>query len=212
MRRKVAGISMALCGMKRVSGRGAPRLRTLRGPARRLLLLRSGRLVRGLLIAAAVAVLFFLNVVGSEAAPRLWFALEAAAAAGVEEAARDAGYTVVLGGAFLVVAGLLIASGARRVRNTVWVIEHGVAAVAEVVEVRRTTKWITRGKQSVFTAQWKATCAFGFAAKGSRGFDVDIAEGAVQPGDRLDVWHDPGIPANVLAVDALPRAVLAGID
>lgn len=213
MKRKIAGISMALCGMKKVSGRGAPRLRAMRGSSWPFLIPHSGRFVRGLLIVVVVAVLFCLNVVGTEAAPRYWFAEEEAAAAGVEEAARDAGYTVVIGGAFLAIAGLMIASGVRRIRKTIWVIEHGVAAAARVVDVRQTTQWLMRGKQSVFTIRWKATCELEFAKKGRRSFEITVAsEDTVKPGDSLDVWYDPGMPRNVLAVDAIPRAVLAGID
>jgi hypothetical protein len=212
MKRKTAGISMALCGMKKVSGHGAPRLRTMRGLSKLLLIPHSGRLVRGLLIVLGVAAWLQVNVAGSEAPPRTWFDPDLAAAAGVEGPARDAGYTVAFGGAFLVVAGLMIASGAGRIRRTVWVIEHGVAAVAEVVEVRETTRWLMRGPRGVFTTRRVASCTFGFARSGRRSFEVDVAVGAVEAGDHLDIWHDPGMPVNVLAIDAIPRAVLAGID
>jgi hypothetical protein len=210
--RVTAGLYMKLDRMERVSGR-APKQRTLRGASKVLLLLQAGRLVWGLLIIVGVAAWVKVNVVGSEAGPRFWFAPEDAAAAGLEKPAEDARLTILFGGAFLVAAGLMIASGVRRIRRAVWVAEHGVDGVATVVEIRQSTKWITRGPRSVFTIQWVVSCELEFARKGRRRFELFAASGeTVKRGDRLAVWYDPGMPRNVLVVDALPRAVLAGID
>ena len=50
-------------------------------------------------------------------------------------AADNAMFTIMFGGILLVIGGLLIQSGARRIAHAVWIIEHGVTASGTVKSI-----------------------------------------------------------------------------
>ena len=160
------------------------------GALRKILVMyRSGRIVKGLLVIAAVA----------------WIAYDNFTAHASEENIR---YTVIFGALFLLVALYMIASGARRMMRAIAVVECGAVTPAAFGSVSRSTRRTGTLSWGIYRHTWTASCAFSDAAGKNHGIEVVVPdERFLRKGDRIDIVYDPGMPANALAIDALPSIV-----
>ena len=122
-------------------------------------------------------------------------------------AADNALFTIMFGGVLLAVALFLVQGGARRMVNAIWVIEHGVPAIATVGEITRTTRRTGTLSWHIITHRWTASCAFKDASGKNGTLHVGMPEGYLKRGETIAVVYDPGLPGNALAVGALPRFV-----
>jgi len=106
--------------------------------------------------------------------------------------AEQALFTIIFGGPALLIALLMIRSGAGRIRKTIAIIESGSITSATVGRV----------------ADGEATARYRDSAGGRHRLTV-TARGPAAPkkDDQIPVVFHPALPANALAIDALPRFV-----
>jgi hypothetical protein len=119
-------------------------------------------------------------------------------------AADNAMFTIIFGGLLVIVAFLLVLTGARRMINTIWIIEHGAAAAATAGEITRKTRRSGTLTAAVFTSSWTASCRFKDSSGTNYTLDVGMPEGYLKRGDSVAVLYDPGMPDNAIAIGALP--------
>jgi hypothetical protein len=118
---------------------------------------------------------------------------------GLKCPAEDAMYTIIFGGLLLIVAIFLVQSGMKRIFHTIALIEYGTFTTAEVRSISGSTT-SARGHH-----KWVASCGYKDSAGKDFRFDVIYpTEKYLKKGDRVDAVYDPGMPANALAIDALP--------
>ena len=186
MKEKSGHLYMKLDRMKKTPARAGAKARTL-GPLRKLCLLyRSGRLVKGLFVIAAVS----------------WIAYDNFTSHATEENIR---YTVIFGALFLLVAFYMILSGILRILRAVSVIEYGMAASATVTGISRSTRRTGTLSWGIYIHTWVAACRYQDAAGKNHKIEV-IAPGEnyLKKGDRVDIVYDAGMPSNALAIEAFP--------
>jgi hypothetical protein len=124
---------------------------------------------------------------------------------GLKCPAEDAMYTIIFGGMLLVFAIFLVQSGVRRIARTIAVIEYGTLGVATVRSIARSTRRTGTLSHTVFIHKWVASCGFpDSSGKNTRLDVISSSENFLKKGDQLEVVFDPGMPANALAIDALP--------
>ncbi len=113
----------------------------------------------------------------------------------------DAIFAFIFGTLFSLIAIVLIRTGAKRVFNTIAVIEYGNTGTATVKNINKTI--ISRYKMG-----YMLTCEFQDTLWEKHHFQTfsKIAN-VVKTGDSLNILYDPGMPQNALSVDALPEYV-----
>jgi len=180
---------MKLDRFKKSPARASAKARSM-GPLRKILVMyRSGRIVKGLLVIAAVA----------------WIAYDNFTAHASEENIR---YTLIFGALFLLVAAWLIASGVRRMLRAIVVIESGTVTTASFGSVARSTRRTGTLTWGIFIHTWTASCAFSDASGKHHRIEVVVPdEQFLKKGDSIDIVYDPAMPANALVLDALPSIV-----
>ncbi|MBP7734620.1 MAG: hypothetical protein KA369_01480 [Spirochaetes bacterium] len=121
-------------------------------------------------------------------------------------AADNAMFTVLFGVPLVILAILLIVSGAPRIMRAIWVIEHGTAATATVGTITRKTETHMTGRVGVWrtTISWTATCSFTDASGKNCNVKVGMPEGLLKKGDEVGIVYDPAMPENAIAIGALP--------
>jgi hypothetical protein len=118
---------------------------------------------------------------------------------GVKCPAEDAMYTIIFGGLLLLIAIFLVQSGIKRIFHTIALIEYGTFTTAEVRGISGSTT-STRGPR-----KWVASCGYKDSSGKDFRFDVIFpTEKYLKKGDLVGAVYDPGMPANALAIDALP--------
>ncbi len=119
--------------------------------------------------------------------------------------AEDAMFTVIFGGVLLLIAAFLIQASARRMIRAIWIIEHGAIAAATVRSITRKSKIVWTMKYARTVIWWNVSCEFKDASGNSAKVTVNApSKDYVRKGDSIAVVYDPGMPDNVIAVDALP--------
>lgn len=121
-------------------------------------------------------------------------------------AADNAMFTVLFGLPLVILAILLVVSGARRIMRALWVIEHGAVAGATVGTISRSTKTRAGARQGqrYYTIRWTATCSFTDASGKNCHVKVGMPEGLLKKGDEVRIVYDPAMPENAIAIGALP--------
>jgi hypothetical protein len=186
MKEKSGHLYMKLDRMKKSPAHAGAKARTL-GPLRKLCLLyRSGRLVKGLLVIAAVS----------------WIAYDNFTSHATAENIR---YTVIFGALFLLVAIYMILSGILRILRAISVIEYGTVASATVTGISRSTRRTGTLSRGIYIRTWVAACRFQDAAGKNHKMEVIAPdENYLKKGDRVDIVYDAGLPSNALAIEAFP--------
>ena len=180
---------MKIDGIKKISPHLRAKARTMGALRKILVMYRSGRIVKGLLVIAAVA----------------WIAYDNFTAHATDENIR---YTVIFGTLFLLVALYMIASGLRRMMRAIAVIECGTVTTAAFGSVSRSTRRTGTLSWGIYRHTWTASCAFSDAAGKHHKIEVVVPdEHFLRKGDHIDIVYDPGMPANALAIGALPSIV-----
>jgi hypothetical protein len=192
-------LSQKLDGFKRTSPHAPPKARTMGILAKIGLLYKSGRLLKALAIIFFVAWAAYDNIYKTGLELKDWLRWGEGT-----EVARNATYTVIVGGVVLSIALLLIVSGVRRNLRAVATIEYGTVTTAKVREVVQRSRVVNK----IYFHRWVATCRF----KDDAGQSVELevigpAEDTFEKGDPIAVVYDPGVPANAIAIAALPSFV-----
>ncbi len=189
-------LKMKLDRFKKISGRAGEKARRLGTLAKAGLMFRSTRLVVGLVIVAYVIILAIDDFAKKGPDLRTWSR---------EALGTDMMYAL---GLFALVSAFLIQSGVRRMVKTIWIIEHGqtATATAKGISERTVFSWFSRRFHPA--RKLFARCSFKDASGKSVKFEVIVPKkGSVNSGDPVDVVYDPGMPANAIALDALPSFV-----
>lgn len=157
------------------------------GPLRKLCLLyRSGRLVKGLIIIAAVS----------------WITYDNFTSHATEENIR---FTVIFGALFILAAVYMILSGILRILRAISVIEYGTVASATVTGISRRTRRTGALSWGFYIHTWVAACRFQDAAGKNHKMEVIAPdENYLKKGDHVDIVYDTGMPSNALAIETLP--------